>query len=616
MSPIIDAPTLSGDGESLATDASDNFLTSVRSGIVRYRWGAARFVLFVAMAVWLAVDQRDQLTTMVPGDPGDAFLIMTFLEWGGDRAVHLLRGYWDGPMFSSGQDVMAYSDTMLPLFVPFKLVATVTGSRVVAFNALFLSSWVLCAEFTYRLAVRLVRSRPAAVVAAVSFTFSTIRLAQTNHFQIAWACLIPLIILALFRFWDHPSPSRGFWLAMAVLCQFLTAAYYGVILLTFVVASLFTSAAFDLWRRRFRDHVGGYAAFGLALLVPMLLIQHQYASAASSTPARDGYPSSSVLSLGDLRSPAPTATIARSLGVFDTDTIARSSENYAYVGLVVITAIPLLLIAIGRRPSRSLELLQPVSEWVTVFALAGFGFVIAVGRGPILGIPMPFYDVARSVIPGVSSMVALVRLFAFTQLALSLLAGAAVAAMLRTLASRPARVAIAAVLVLAIGVEARTTHAMVRVIEPASGSVNEYMQSLDAGVVAILPVSDRSLGAIYAFTEAPRMLLGVDDDLQSFNGYSGYAPTGYESSAATINTFPSPEAIAELRRLGVTYVTILTSPADTGTPFISDVVNQSGFAYWPPDEVEQRLASLDQTQVQSIARLTDGLVITLAPASP
>ena len=68
-------------------------------------------------------------------------------------------------MFAGGDAAMAYSDTFLPLTVPFAVLRALFG-RVVAFNILYIASWIFCAEATYRLAMRLVRNRFAASAAA------------------------------------------------------------------------------------------------------------------------------------------------------------------------------------------------------------------------------------------------------------------------------------------------------------------------------------------------------------------------------------------------------------------------------------------------------------------
>jgi hypothetical protein len=576
-------------------------------------WPLARLALFSGLTMLLAIDQRRRLGSMVPGDPGDAFLILSLLEWGGDRSVHLFDGYWNGPMFAGGNDVMAYTDSFLPLAVPFKLIELVTGSRVIAFNALYLSSWVLCAESTYHLARRLMASRGAATVAAVGFTFSTIRLAQTNHFQLAWAGLIPLSLLLLVRLLDRSTWQRGVGLALVILALTLTSAYYGLIMLLFTSAVVILQAAIDAWRRVLTERWRGVAAFLLTVGIPMLYVRHKYEAAQASSTSRTVYPGVFALRLGDLRSPAPRSSYMRRIGVLDTDVVVRSSENYAYIGVLVIVLVPLLAVLIVVRPQQAGVVFAARRIWLMVAGLGVGAALIAVGRGPILGLHMPFYDWARDVVPGVSSIVALVRLFVFGQLLLSLLAAAATGWVLARLPSPQWRYTVCCVLIAVLVIEAQTAHSMVRVVNPRPGSVFEVLDELEPGVVAIIPLPPPPSGGLYAYVEATRMVLGSDDDMRTVNGYSGYAPAAYEQHVESINGFPSPTALDTLRALDVRYVVLPTAPIDTGADSISRTVNDSGFAFIEADEAERRIDQIPDAWLGARYDAVDGIIVELMP---
>jgi hypothetical protein len=576
------------------------------------RWPVIRLSLFVGLTLLLAVDQRRRLGTMVPGDPGDAFLIMSLMEWGGDRSVHFFNHYWDGPMFAGGTDVMAYTDTFLPLVMPFKLIETVTGSRVIAFNALYLSSWVICAESTYHLARRLMTSRGAATVAAVGFTFSTIRLTQSNHFQLAWAGLIPLSLVLLMRLIDRPTPARAVMLAAIVLALVLTSAYYGVLVMVFTITVVVLMAGNDVWRHRLSERLTAYSVFLLTLGLPMLFVRQKYSSAEHGSVARSGYPSGLRLTLGDLRSPSPRSAHVRRLDLLNPDTIVRSSENYAYVGALVIVLIPLLALLVVVRASARRQFVAAARDWVLVACLGAMGTVIAVGRGPLFGIHMPFYDIAVAVIPGLSAIVALVRLFVFGQLLLSLAAAAVVAWVLEQIRRPPLRLVVCGVLVLIVAVESRMWHPMVRVVDPEPGSIFDRLDDLEPGIAVIIPVTPRALGATYAFTESTRMVLGADDSIRTVNGYSGYAPAGYEERGDVINEFPSEQSLDTMRALDVRYVVLPTAPVDTGMQSVSDVVNSSGYAYLERSDVERRIIDLPPGVLVARYDATDGIVIEIA----
>lgn len=586
--------------------------------LTRRWWGMTRLATTLLLTFLLAYGDPRQLSRAIVGNPGDAYLILALLRWGGERSSHLFAGYSDGPMFASGSNAMAYSDTLLPLVGPFRFLEAVSGSPIVAFNVLYLTSWLVCCEFTYRLGLRCCCSRPAAYVGAVAFTFTTLRLGQTGHFQLMWGALVPVGFVALLRLRDRPSVSRGVVVALVVVAQFLTSAYHGVILLVGVGVLIGIYAA-DAWRNeRFADVVGGYAsALGsiAVLMTPIFLWYH--AAEDDYTHHRVGYPAYFRLRLGDLRSPAPTASVPRRIPWFDTDTsfAASSSESYAYVGAFVLVLVPVfVLLAIVRR--RRL-FAQPGQLWAlaSVAIVGSIGAAIAVGRGPILSLPMPFWDVARVVLPGIESMLAIVRLFVFMQLALVLCSVVALAWILGSIPSRRGRVALATVALLVVVVDAR--QAIDRSVVPrvAEGSVYDVMRDLGSGKAIELPIPP-VFNPGRAYLESTRMVLGSGDDLAIVNGHSGQWPVGYEETVATLNGFPDRASIAELQRIGVRYVVLHGAPVETGMDIVTYIVNNSGYAYFQPDDLERVLTALPADLVARTMVADDGVIVELRGAMP
>ncbi len=576
----------------------------------RHWWTIARLTRFAVLTVLLAFPTLGDIATSIPGNPGDAYLVMTLLEWGGRSATHLYRGFWDGPMFAGGDAAMAYSDTFLPLTVPFAVLRALFG-RVVAFNVLYIASWIFCAEATYHLAVRLVRNRAAAAGSAAAFTFSTIRLAQEGHFQLAWAGFIPLTLVLLLRYRDHPTVGRGIAVAASAVAQLLTSAYYGVPLLVLTAAVVATEAVLALRRQPWREVVGPPLAFVVAVLVVMLPVQYAYHVAEQSAVPRDTYPAAFELHLGDLRTPAPTADLPRTIPFFDRAPDGRS-ENYAYVGIFAILFVPVaIVVLIVDRMRRQPIDRSRVGDWAIVGALGVFGFLFAIGRRQVLGVESPLYDVAVTVIPGLGSTVAIVRFVIFTELLIVLAGGWGFA---RLIAARSPLVqaVCAAVLIALIATDAHQSHEMVDVAEPADGSVYDAMRQLDEGVVLELPIPAHDQGIVQAFLESTRMVLSSDDELRSINGYSGHTPKRYDAEAPVLNTFPSPESLDLIARLGVDYVVMHTAPADTGMAGVSDAVNASGYAYFDPADAAQRLAAIPAGAIAERIDADDGIVLELA----
>lgn len=557
----------------------------------------------------MAFPQLNRFSTHIPGDPGDAFLIFTLLRWGASTSTSLFSGFWQGPMYASGENVMAYTDTFLPLTIPFRALEEITGSPVLAFNILYIVSWVLCLECTYRLLVRMTSCRSAAIVGSIAFTFSTIRLTQTGHFQLMFAFLIPLVLLALFRLFDRPTIAAGLGLGIAMSSQFLIAAYYGLIL----IISVSAISAVALIRRRHDPMVRrlvvalGAGAVVLLVLAGPVMLQHN--DVQTSTNERKDYPAAFALTLGDLRTAALLTEHLDGISALENDNPNRTAENYAYVGFFVALGVPATLVAAAFSRRARLRLLRRRRELIAVVAVGLFACAIAVGRGPILGVRMPFYDLAADVIPGVKSMLAIVRLFVFGQLALVVVAATGFVALLDMVGSRLLRVGLCAVLSGLIMFESEQLISLARVPTVQPTSVYAALETLpDEGVVAELPLAWRGLGSTYAYTEATRMVLASGDSLRSVNGYSGFAPFGYDVVVEALNQFPAPTALQTIQDLNVRYVVIHTAPLAT----VSDDVNASGYAFVTAEQLATILSQIPDGLVAERIDADDGVILVIA----
>lgn len=589
-------------------------LTSAAAGWLRnVYWGLLRTAVFIVLTFVLAYGDPRQLSRTVVGNPGDAYLIYSLLAWGSDKTTSLLSGFSDGPMFASGSNAMAYSDTFIPLLLPYRLIEAVGVSPTVTFNVLYLASWILTCEFTYRLAARCGCSRPTAMVGAVAFAFTTLRLAQTGHFQLAWGAFIPLAFLVLLRVRRHPTIGNGVLLAAVVVAQFLTSAYYGVILLV-GIGALLAVDAIVAWRRdSLRPIAPGYASAAIGLVVLMAPVATWYRAAEDDyVHHRAGYPAYFRLRLGDLRSPAPTADLARRIPWFDPDPALGSSESFAYVGLFVVVLVPVFLVLLAMRRSQLFADRRQAWALGSVALVGLLGASIAIGRGPILSVKLPFYDIARILVPGVSSMLAIVRLFVFMQLALVLAAAVALTWCLGRIANRPARAGIAAIVLAIVIIDSSLTLDRSDVPAVTDGSVYAAMRELAPGKAVELPIPPIDEPS-RPYLESTRMLLGSEDALQIVNGHSGHWPVGYAETVAALNEFPDERAIDELRRIGVKYVILHSAPVETGMHSVTSGVNNSGYAYFEPDELDRILAAIPEQLLSSTTVADDGVILTLRP---
>jgi hypothetical protein len=577
----------------------------------RLAWLACRILLFSGASLRFAYGDPRLLRTHIPGNPGDAFLVDSILQWGAKKFTNGYRGYWHGPFFAGNRNVMAYTETFLPVTPLFRLLSAAFGSATIAMNIVYLLAWVLTAEATYRLLHRVHQSTFPAFIGALAFTFSTIRLAQTGHFQLIFAFCIPTALLLVFKLRKRPSVFLAVQLGAVLALQFLTSAYYGVILGAFVGIVGVVSVVRPPQMSNARESLRVWLPVGLTFVALAAPVAIRYLIVQSTIPGRTEYPADYALRLGDLHTAAPLATYLNKLPYLRNDSSSRSSENYAYIGAFCLLYLPALaLLVLFSRAART-HLRKVRFELITVSLLGLTGFLIAIGRGPILGISTPFYDVARRLIPGVKSMLAIVRLDIFFQFGLTFLAASGMALLLRRIRSPQLKALLGVATLLVVLTEISTTTPLVRVPIAPEGSSYHVLRSLPEGVVVELPMPPRSTGVNYAFIEATRQLVGVEHNHQRLNGYSGYTPKGYDAAVSSLNTFPSEDAYSTLKAQDVKYIILHTSPIDTGLDEVSNTANASGYAYISAEQAKAAISSASPGVIKQTIPTSDGIVVIL-----
>jgi Dolichyl-phosphate-mannose-protein mannosyltransferase len=576
-----------------------------------FAWSLGRLLLFIAASIRLAYGDPRLLRTHLVGNPGDAFLVDSILQWGASKATSGYRGYWQGPYFAGSRNVMAFSEAFLPLTPLFRVFTAVTGSTTLAMNLLYLLSWVLTAEATYHLVLRLTHSQSAAFVGALAFTFSTIRLSQSGHFQLAFAFFIPFTLLILFRAIDEPSIGRGAWIGVSIACQFLTSAYYGVILALCVVAIAVFAAATRRQRGKVRPILRCWLTAGFTLALLVMPIGVRYLAVQSATQGRGQYIDAFALKLGDLHTADPQSRFTNKWSFLHNSSATRSTESYAYVGGFVLLLLPAFFAAMVMSKAARARVRRARFEIGALGFVGAIGLLVAVGRGPILGIHMPFYDIARRVVPGVRTMLAIVRLVIFLQLTLVCLAAIGLALVLRQVRHRVTRMAVTIALCGLVLIEASGNVPLVRVPVPLAGSTYVVLRGMPKAVIVELPMPPPATGVVHAFIESSRQLVGANDGQRTLNGYSGYVPVDYGLITAAAADFPSVSSIEVFRAHAVKYVVLHTEPLDTGLDHVSEAMNASGFAFVSSEKVETIIAQLPSDQVAATIKTTDSYIFVL-----
>ncbi len=118
-----------------------------------------------------------------------------FRQLGGDP-----RPLFDGNIFHPERFTLAFSDAMLLPSLTTAPLLWAGVHPVVAYNLVFVSSFLLSGLAAYLVVRRLTGSAPAAFVSALLFGFYPYRFEHYSHFELQMTYWMPLALLALHRF--------------------------------------------------------------------------------------------------------------------------------------------------------------------------------------------------------------------------------------------------------------------------------------------------------------------------------------------------------------------------------------------------------------------------------
>lgn len=233
----------------------------MRRPVAAFGLAAAVYVVLTAVLTWPLVSRPGRI---VPNDLGDPALNMFLLSWNA-RVMPLTERWWNLPQFYPLEGVTAYSEHLLGLSPITTPIVALTGNAVLAYNAAFFLSFVLCALAAHLLCHVLTGRQSACFVAGLAFGFAPYRMAQLAHIQVLSAYWMPIALVGLHLYLQR---RRARWLvvfAAAWLLQALSCGYY----------LFYLSALVGLWliwfaagRARWSDLakvLGAWAVAALAL---------------------------------------------------------------------------------------------------------------------------------------------------------------------------------------------------------------------------------------------------------------------------------------------------------------------------------------------------------------
>jgi hypothetical protein len=285
-----------------------------------------------------------QWGTVIPGGDGDALIFQWNLWYvfeGGDEPflwTHLQFAPMGTPLhlhpWGFVQLAMAFPWVLFFGFIPAQGIT------------IFLSH-ALAGFFTYLLAYRILRSRPAAFLSGLVFCWSPYQLSQAgNAIDLTGTFVIPLFFLVLYAWRDLPSLTRSILLGLAAAGAFYSNFYFFSYCSLFGILWILNQLRLGCIRWRERAFQSGtLVALGVFAVpvAPLLLQAIQLSSRVRHHP-------------GDVRHSADLAGLLlpgdglywhRFLNPFGND-LPWSGESTNYLGLVVLALV--VLSAVNRYP--------------------------------------------------------------------------------------------------------------------------------------------------------------------------------------------------------------------------------------------------------------------------
>ena len=238
---------------------------------------AAAYLLLTLVATWpLAAG----LGRDVAGDLGDSLLVMWILSWDCEQLIRIFSGdlsrigtFFDGNIFHPAPLTLAYSDHLIAQAIQILPVWAASGNPILAYNLLFISTFVLSGLGTYLLVRELTGHPAAAFVAGLIFAFAPYRLPQSSHLQVLSSQWMPFVLYGMTRYFAGRRLRALAGAAVALVLQNLSSGYHLLYFPPFAAAyATWEIASRRLWRdRRMWMELLGAGTFVALATAPFLL---------------------------------------------------------------------------------------------------------------------------------------------------------------------------------------------------------------------------------------------------------------------------------------------------------------------------------------------------------
>lgn len=568
--------------------------------------------VFLVVSVVMAFPSVNKIGSHVAGDHGDAMFSLWLLRWVGRSIAPGPPALTDPNIFEPFERTLFYSETYLTPGVFFSVLDRIVNSPALAFNLIYLSTWVLSCLFTYLLAFHFTGKRWASVVAAFAFTFSAIRLGHYRHFQLSMAFFVPLILFLLVKYLERPRIYLGVAIGLSLAALMYAATYYAM-MMSLAVALAFLGHLLITRFRNSRRSILGMGLAGIVSISLMLPAALAYLDVQSHQHFDRGPEIQFLARMPDFLTPADDNLLVAKIPWLAGNIRRTNIEKELFPGAVALLAgsagIFVLLFARSfwqspenRARRRTLGVLLFVGLVFVMFAAGDRAEI----RGKDVLLP---YHLLSGYVPGFRGIRATARYVVLFQCVLSICAAVGLSYFLRNL-KRDVRVGLAVVLATLVLVESAIVIDFIDVpLQETYSAVNRRLKDLPAGVVVELPIRshvDPEWGAV----EGPRQFLSTLDWNDRVNGYSGFDPPGFAEVAIDLNEFPNFDSFHWIDKFAVRYVVLRTAPI--GTPEV-ELAREEGRGFLSVSDVERKIALIPPERLARVTRLGEAYLLELLP---
>jgi hypothetical protein len=484
----------------------------------------------------------------------DAELNAWIMAWIAHQLPRDPAHLFDANIFYPARDTLAFSEPLIAPALAGAPIAWAGGSPVLVHNLLLIAGLALTA-FAMSVTIEAwTGSAAAGLLAGSAFAFNTHTLTRLAHVQAAHLYGLPLALLALDRLIREGSRRAALALAAAMTLMAYTSGY----LVVFAVVMLGVALAVRIheWLPRARAVMmnlaiaGGVTALAIA---PVYLPYRRVARDQHMLRTLDAVREFSATPAGYLAGAGRLHFSTWSHRFFD------NPVDSLFPGVtVLLLAIAGLVVALRRSPAiraRSLMLL----------AIGVTGVVLSLGPAT------PVYGWLFHVFPPMQGLRAAARFGNLFLLAMAMLGGIGLAALLAG-ASQRRQWTIAAAAVLLVNAEALRAPIAYTPFNGIPGIYRLLADEPGQVVVAEQPFFPRSA----VFQNSPYVLASTAHWRPLMNGYSGYTPATYQKYADAFWYFPQDWAIDAMKQAGVTHVVVHLETFDREHIPVTTVLEKRG----------------------------------------